>query len=171
MASRWGRETGRRGMVRPTRSYCMQGLAPPRPPSAQMQLTKRVVPACISFYHQYGSGCFPSSTFPEIAQSPGTLRRRARRLGHRLPHSGAPGPTEEGNTAMAATAADAANELLVDRLIAEGALWSPALIAAFRATPRHRFLDRVFQYQRKHNRWREVLTREPGEEELRLVYS
>ena len=72
---------------------------------------------------------------------------------------------------MSATAADQANQLLVDRLIAEGALWSPALIAAFRATPRHRFLDRVFQYQRKQNRWREVLTREPGEEELRLVYS
>ncbi len=72
---------------------------------------------------------------------------------------------------MPATAADQANQGLVDRLIAEGALWSAALIAAFRATPRHRFLDRVFQYQRKHNRWREVLTREPGEEELRLVYS
>src|SRR5438093_8419622 len=78
---------------------------------------------------------------------------------------------EEGYPTMSATAADQANQRLVDRLIAEGALWSPALIAAFRATPRHRFLDRVFQYQRKQDRWREVLTREPGPEELRLVYS
>jgi protein-L-isoaspartate(D-aspartate) O-methyltransferase len=72
---------------------------------------------------------------------------------------------------MSATAADRANQHLIDRLIAEGALWSPAVIAAFRATPRHRFLDRVFQYQRKQNRWREVLTRDVGEEELRLIYS
>ncbi len=67
--------------------------------------------------------------------------------------------------------ADQANQQMVDRLIAEGALWSPPLIAAFRSTPRHLFLDRTFQYQRKHNRWREVLTREPGLEELRIVYS
>jgi protein-L-isoaspartate(D-aspartate) O-methyltransferase len=67
--------------------------------------------------------------------------------------------------------AEAANQEMVDRLIAEGALWSPALIAAFRATPRHMFLDRVFQFQRKHNRWREVLTRDPGPDELRLLYS
>jgi protein-L-isoaspartate(D-aspartate) O-methyltransferase len=67
--------------------------------------------------------------------------------------------------------ADRTNHDMVDRLIAEGALWSPALIAAFRATPRHRFLDRVFQYQRKHHRWREVLTRDPGAEELAIVYS
>lgn len=68
-------------------------------------------------------------------------------------------------------AADQANEQMVDRLITEGALWTPSLIAAFRATPRHRFLDRVFQYQRKQNRWKEVLTREPGPEELRILYS
>jgi protein-L-isoaspartate(D-aspartate) O-methyltransferase len=64
-----------------------------------------------------------------------------------------------------------ANDRMVDRLIGEGALWSPALIAAFRATPRHRFLDRVFQFHRKTNRWREVITREPGPRELELVYS
>src|SRR5690348_3567881 len=68
-------------------------------------------------------------------------------------------------------AADQVNQQMVDRLIAEGALWSPPLIAAFRATPRHRFLDRVFQYQRKSNRWREVLTRDLTAEELRIVYS
>jgi len=69
------------------------------------------------------------------------------------------------------TAAEQANQELVERLIAEDALWSRSLIAAFRATPRHAFLDRVFVYQRKANEWREVLTRDPGPEELRLVYS
>ena len=67
--------------------------------------------------------------------------------------------------------AETANQCMVDRLIAEGALWSQPLISAFRATPRHRFLDRVFLYHRKQNRWREVITREPGEERLRLIYS
>jgi protein-L-isoaspartate O-methyltransferase len=69
------------------------------------------------------------------------------------------------------SAADQANQEMVDRLIAEAALWSRPLIAAFRATPRHTFLDRVFQYQRKRNRWREVLTRDPGPEELAIIYS
>jgi protein-L-isoaspartate(D-aspartate) O-methyltransferase len=68
-------------------------------------------------------------------------------------------------------AAEQANQEMVDRLIAEGALWSRSLITAFRATPRHRFLDRVFQYQRKRNRWREVITRDPGPEELAIVYA
>ena len=68
-------------------------------------------------------------------------------------------------------AAERANQHMVDRLITEGALWSPDLIGAFRATPRHRFLDRVYQYQRKRDRWRELLTRDPGEDELRLIYS
>jgi protein-L-isoaspartate(D-aspartate) O-methyltransferase len=72
---------------------------------------------------------------------------------------------------MSVAAADQANQDMVDRMIAEGALWSAALIAAFRATPRHRFLDRIFQYQRKHDRWREIITRDPGPEELHLVYS
>lgn len=60
---------------------------------------------------------------------------------------------------------------MADRLIVQGALWSPALIAAFRATPRHQFLDRVYQYHRKSDRWREIITRDPGPDELRLVYS
>ena len=72
---------------------------------------------------------------------------------------------------MSPSAADRANQDLVDRLIAQGALWSAPLIAAFRATPRHRFLDRVFQYQRKQDRWREVVTCTPGPEEVRLLYS
>src|SRR5260370_16774308 len=46
----------------------------------------------------------------------------------------------------------AANNLMVDRLIGEGALWTPALIAAFRATPRHSFLDPVFQFHPKAKR-------------------
>jgi protein-L-isoaspartate(D-aspartate) O-methyltransferase len=72
---------------------------------------------------------------------------------------------------MQPSLADQANDQMVDRMIAEGALWSPRLIAAFRATPRHRFLDRVFQFQRKSNRWREVITRDPGPEEIDLLYS
>jgi protein-L-isoaspartate(D-aspartate) O-methyltransferase len=72
---------------------------------------------------------------------------------------------------MHPSAADQANHDLVDRLIALGALWSPPLIAAFRATPRHHFLGRVYQFQRKQDLWREVKTREPGPEELRLIYS
>jgi len=64
-----------------------------------------------------------------------------------------------------------ANQQMVDRQIAEGALWTGSLIAAFRETPRHKFIDRVFQYQRKQNRWREMLTTEPGPAELRVVYS
>jgi protein-L-isoaspartate(D-aspartate) O-methyltransferase len=67
--------------------------------------------------------------------------------------------------------ADQANQDMVDRQIAEGALWSRPLIAAFRATPRHRFVDRVFQYHRKQDRWREVITRDPGPAELRIVYA
>jgi protein-L-isoaspartate(D-aspartate) O-methyltransferase len=70
-------------------------------------------------------------------------------------------------------AAADANEALVDQLIARGALWSPALVAGFRATPRHRFLDRVYYYQRGRadNVWREVDTRQPGRGELRILYS
>jgi protein-L-isoaspartate(D-aspartate) O-methyltransferase len=64
-----------------------------------------------------------------------------------------------------------ANQDMVDRLIAQGALWSPALIAAFRATPRHLFLDRVYQYNRKRSAWKEISTRRAGPEELRLAYT
>jgi protein-L-isoaspartate(D-aspartate) O-methyltransferase len=72
---------------------------------------------------------------------------------------------------MPLSAADLANQRLVDRLIAEGALWSPPLIAAFRATPRHHFLDHVFVYQQRAEGWQEVSTREPGPSELDLLYS
>src|SRR5947209_714449 len=73
--------------------------------------------------------------------------------------------------AMPTASAEQANQLLVDRLIAEGALWSPPVIAAFRETPRHRFLDHVFQFVRKHNRWLRVPTSDPSPEALNLVYS
>ena len=69
------------------------------------------------------------------------------------------------------SAAEVANERLVEQLVARGALWSAPLVAAFRATPRHRFLDRVYHYQRKAGGWREVATRAPGKPELRLLYS
>jgi protein-L-isoaspartate(D-aspartate) O-methyltransferase len=70
-----------------------------------------------------------------------------------------------------ATAAEDAHHHLVDQLIARGSLWSRPLIASFRRTPRHCFLDRVFHYQRQQGGWREVATRNPGRAELRLLYS
>jgi protein-L-isoaspartate(D-aspartate) O-methyltransferase len=69
------------------------------------------------------------------------------------------------------SAVEQAHQRLVDQLIARGSLWSGPLIDAFRATPRHRFLDRVYHYQRQHNRWREVRTDRLGRAELRLIYS
>jgi protein-L-isoaspartate(D-aspartate) O-methyltransferase len=67
-----------------------------------------------------------------------------------------------------------ANEQLVDQMIAHGALWSQPLIAAFRSTPRHMFLDRIYHYLRDagaDSPWRELDTRTPGKTELRLIYS
>jgi protein-L-isoaspartate(D-aspartate) O-methyltransferase len=68
-------------------------------------------------------------------------------------------------------AVERAHRLLIDRLIARGALWSPALIAAFRATPRHFFLDRVFARDNRDNRWQEVVTIPLRRVGLRLIYS
>ena len=62
---------------------------------------------------------------------------------------------------MELSIADQANQQMVDRLISEGALWSVPIIAAFRHTPRHCFLDRVFQFAQKSERWREMITRDP----------
>jgi protein-L-isoaspartate(D-aspartate) O-methyltransferase len=67
--------------------------------------------------------------------------------------------------------ADQANDQMVDRLIAEGCLWSPGLIEAFRATPRHHFLDRCFHFQRRRKRWQEIILRDPDHEQIRLIYS
>jgi protein-L-isoaspartate(D-aspartate) O-methyltransferase len=72
---------------------------------------------------------------------------------------------------MVASPGQQANQLMVERLIAEGALWDPALIEAFRQTPRHCFLDRIFLFQRKHGRWQEVHTTDPGPAELKVIYS
>jgi protein-L-isoaspartate(D-aspartate) O-methyltransferase len=69
------------------------------------------------------------------------------------------------------TPATQANDAMIDRLIAVGALWSPRLIAAFRDTPRHRFLHRVYQFQRRASRWREVPARNLTADVLRLLYT
>src|SRR5262245_2312427 len=69
------------------------------------------------------------------------------------------------------TAAELANQRMVDRLIVDGALWSPPVIQAFRQTPRHRFLEEVFLYSRKHNQWRRVQTKAPDDHELKVIYS
>jgi protein-L-isoaspartate(D-aspartate) O-methyltransferase len=68
-------------------------------------------------------------------------------------------------------AVERAHEQLVDRLIARGALWSPELIAAFRQTPRHYFLDRVFAWSRRAGTWREFPTMPLRRFSLRLAYS
>jgi protein-L-isoaspartate(D-aspartate) O-methyltransferase len=66
-----------------------------------------------------------------------------------------------------------AHQRLVDQLIARGALWSRPLIEAFRTTPRHLFLDRIYDYQRARNQWRQldVSAGPPGRDELALIYS
>jgi protein-L-isoaspartate(D-aspartate) O-methyltransferase len=68
------------------------------------------------------------------------------------------------------SAIEEAHRDLVDRLIARASLWSPALIAAFRATPRHLFLAPV--YQHRSEGWREVdVTSALTEPTLRFLYS
>src|SRR5579859_3023622 len=69
------------------------------------------------------------------------------------------------------TAGDLANEQMVDRIIAEGALWSPSLIAAFRATPRHRFLPTIYVFLRKQHRWRRLRPDSSSADNLRLLYA
>src|SRR5208282_1519845 len=72
---------------------------------------------------------------------------------------------------MSLSEGDLANQRMVDRLIAEGALWSPPLIAAYRQTPRHRFLQRVFVFHHRNEGWREIDTREPEAPQIDLVYA
>ena len=67
------------------------------------------------------------------------------------------------------SAALASHHDLIDQIIARGSLWSGPLAAAFRATPRHLFLDRV--YNHREARWRDVDPDSPAEEDLRVVYS
>jgi protein-L-isoaspartate(D-aspartate) O-methyltransferase len=72
---------------------------------------------------------------------------------------------------VSAALAERANNMMIDRIIAEGALWSPALIAAFRVTPRHRFLDRVFQVNTSAGSSNETITRDPDANTLSIVYA
>src|SRR5947208_8663809 len=65
--------------------------------------------------------------------------------------------------------AEAANQDMVDQLIARAALRSAALVEAFRATPRHLFLDRIWQH--RDGQWREIDPRSPHEDDLRTLYS
>jgi protein-L-isoaspartate(D-aspartate) O-methyltransferase len=68
-------------------------------------------------------------------------------------------------------AVERAHHQLIDRLVARGALWSPAVVAAFRETPRHYFLDRIFAWDRRGGAWREVRTAPLRNLSLRLAYS
>jgi protein-L-isoaspartate O-methyltransferase len=63
------------------------------------------------------------------------------------------------------------NQRMVDRLVAEGCLWSRPLIDAFRATPRHCFLPRIYHFQQRQNRWQLVPLDPPNRGGLRLIYS
>jgi protein-L-isoaspartate(D-aspartate) O-methyltransferase len=65
--------------------------------------------------------------------------------------------------------ADAVHHELIDMLIARGALRSAALIAAFRATPRHLFLDRIWQH--RDGQWRGIDPGQPRDDDLRVLYS
>lgn len=64
--------------------------------------------------------------------------------------------------------ADAANQDMVDRLIARAALRGAALAAAFRATPRHRFLSRVWRHE---GQWREIDPAAPLDDDLAALYA
>jgi protein-L-isoaspartate(D-aspartate) O-methyltransferase len=68
-------------------------------------------------------------------------------------------------------AVERAHRQLIDRLIARGALWSRPLIDAFRSTPRHFFLDRVFARESGLDSWQEVPTVPLRRLSLRLAYS
>lgn len=58
---------------------------------------------------------------------------------------------------------------LLDLIIARGSLWSRPLIAAFRATPRLYFLDRL--WDPREGRWRLVSLDHPDLEDLEIIYS
>jgi protein-L-isoaspartate(D-aspartate) O-methyltransferase len=65
--------------------------------------------------------------------------------------------------------ADAAHHEFIDMLVARAALRSAALIAAFRATPRHRFLDRIWGH--RDGQWRSFDPENPQEDDLSAIYS
>jgi protein-L-isoaspartate O-methyltransferase len=64
-----------------------------------------------------------------------------------------------------------AHQRLIDQLIARGALWSGQLIDAFRSTPRHLFLDRIYHFLRQEGVWRVVPTQPLDKAGLKLVFS
>jgi protein-L-isoaspartate(D-aspartate) O-methyltransferase len=64
--------------------------------------------------------------------------------------------------------ADVLHHDLIDQIIARGSLWSAALIEAFRATPRHLFLDRVWSQREG---WRQINPATASEEDWRLLYT
>ncbi len=70
------------------------------------------------------------------------------------------------------SAVEQAHHRLIDQLIGRGALWSPALIAAFRATPRHHFLRRFHFFQRDQTGWHERCPGDPiSASDLRTIYA
>src|SRR5262245_8056235 len=64
-----------------------------------------------------------------------------------------------------------ANQRLVDHLIARGSLWSRPLIDAFRATPRHDFLDHFFHFHREEGVYRERRAAPLTAADLRVIYA
>ena len=74
------------------------------------------------------------------------------------------------STASHRSKAEFANLRMVNRLIVKGALWSGPVIEAFRRTPRHLFLDRVYWYRRRRRDWIAVDTRSLAPRALRLMY-
>jgi protein-L-isoaspartate(D-aspartate) O-methyltransferase len=69
------------------------------------------------------------------------------------------------------SAVDEAHQHLVDQLIARGALWSPALIGALRSTPRHCFVERIYEFHKDADQWQEIVVENPGLQVLALIYS
>src|SRR5262249_32796488 len=80
------------------------------------------------------------------------------------------GASRPGRSRPMPPSPEQANQEMGDRLIAGGALWSPRPLAGLRATPRHCFLDHILHYDRKQQRWNDIPVRDPGPEELRLIY-
>jgi protein-L-isoaspartate(D-aspartate) O-methyltransferase len=72
---------------------------------------------------------------------------------------------------MRADVGDRINGIMVDRMIAQGSLWTRNLIAAFRATPRHHFIDHIFLFQENQG-WREIaIPARPSLNDLKLIYA
>src|SRR5262249_41749905 len=123
---------------RPARRWSPRCL--PRLPAGE-KAAKLLVPAGVLPYHLYGSRSPQSSAFHAGCRSglppPGAGPAPAQQAAAPAFPDSTAGPTREQGvsarkeSAMPSTA-DQANQDMVDRLIAQGALWSPRLIAAFR---------------------------------------